>query len=155
MLHRSVPALVAGWMILSVAATADEPKERTFIDPAKAGPDFLIQGEYEGKIGADTVVGLQVVALGDGKFDAAMYAKGLPGSGADKTRVPLKGETKEGVTTFTGSGFSGPSRTASSPARSTTSSSSSNASSASRRRSAPSPRKEPSFSLTARIPTNG
>src|SRR5579871_5734404 len=106
MFRRSVPAVLAGWLILSIAAGADE-KERTFIDPAKAGPDFLVQGEYEGKIGDDTVAGLQVVALGDGKFDAAMYAKGLPGSGADKTRVPLKGETKDGVTAFTGTGFSG------------------------------------------------
>jgi hypothetical protein len=107
MLRRSALAILAGCLILSVAARADEPKERTFVDPAKAGPDFLIQGEYEGKIGADTVAGLQVIALGDGKFEAAMYAKGLPGSGADKTRVPLKGETKDGETNFTGNSFSG------------------------------------------------
>lgn len=107
MLRRSVLPVLAGCLLLSLAVLADEPKERTFTDPAKAGPDFLIQGEYEGKIGADTVAGLQVIALGDGKFDAVMYAKGLPGSGADKTRVPLKGETKDGVIAFTGNGFSG------------------------------------------------
>src|SRR5262249_534538 len=95
-------ALLLSLLLLLTAAAADEPKERSFTDGSKAGPDFLIQGEYEGKIGENTVAGLQVIALGDGKFDAVMYAKGLPGSGADKTRVPLKGETKDGITTFTG-----------------------------------------------------
>jgi hypothetical protein len=57
MVRHSVPALLAGWLIVSVAGGADEPPERAFIDPAKAGPDFLIQGEYAGKIGADTVAG--------------------------------------------------------------------------------------------------
>ena len=87
-------------------ANADEPPERTFIDPAKAGADYAIQGEYEGKIG-DSVAGLQVVALGKGAFDAVLFAKGLPGSGADLTRVPAHGETKEGVLKFAGEGLSG------------------------------------------------
>ena len=95
-----------------VAARADEPKERTFTDSAQAGPDYLIQGEYEGKIGGDTIGGLQVIALGDGTFDAVLFAKGLPGSGADKTRVPLHGENKAGVLTFTGENFSGTIRNA-------------------------------------------
>jgi len=104
----------AVWPLLSVsllvaipAHAADEKSERTFTDSAKAGPDFFIQGEYEGKIGENTIAGLQIIALGDGKFDAVLYAKGLPGSGADKTRVPVKGETREGMTTFTGNGFAG------------------------------------------------
>jgi hypothetical protein len=84
---------------------ADEPKVRTFIDPVQAGPDFLIQGEYEGRIGNDTIAGAQVIALGDGKFDAVLFAKGLPGSSADKTRLPVKGETKDGVPTFTAEKF--------------------------------------------------
>lgn len=107
MLRRTLATLLAGWLVLSVAHSADDPKPRVTTDPAKAGPDFLIQGEYEGKIGNDNVAGVQVIALGDGKFDAVMYAKGLPGSGADKTRVPLKSETKDGVLTFTGNNFAG------------------------------------------------
>src|SRR5262245_17380665 len=104
---RAVLVLLTSYLIFAVPGLADEPKERTFIDPAKAGPDFLIQGEYEGRIGDNSVAGLQVIALGDGKFDAVLYAKGLPGSGADKTRVPLKSEVRDGATTFTGNSFLG------------------------------------------------
>jgi hypothetical protein len=107
MLRRGHRPLSLLFLFLVSAAVADDPKERTFTDASKAGPDFLIQGEYEGKIGEQTVAGLQVIALGDGKFEAVLYAKGLPGSGADKTRVPLKGETKDGATVFTGMGFAG------------------------------------------------
>lgn len=98
--------LVAGSVLFS-GTLADEPKERAFTDAAKAGPDFLIQGEYEGKIGGDMVAGAQVIALGEGKFDAVLFAKGLPGGGADKTRVSLTGETKDGALAFTGLGFAG------------------------------------------------
>ncbi len=107
MLRRSVVAVLAGWLVLAAPLYGDEPKLRVTTNKAKAGPDFLIQGEYEGRIGNEAVAGVQVIALGDGKFDAVMYAKGLPGNGADKTRVPLKGETKDGVLTFTGNNFAG------------------------------------------------
>jgi hypothetical protein len=107
MLRRAAAPLLLLFLLLASATVADEPKERTFTDASKAGPDFLIQGEYEGKIGDNAIAGLQVIALGDAKFDAVMYAKGLPGSGADKTRVPLKGETKDGITTFSGLNFAG------------------------------------------------
>jgi hypothetical protein len=94
-----------GSSAFTFVAPADEPIGRTFIDPVQAGPDFLIQGEYEGRIGNDTIAGAQVIALGEGKFDAVLFAKGLPGSSADKTRLPVKGETKEGVPTFTADKF--------------------------------------------------
>ena len=51
--------------MLGDPADAQDAKPRTFTDPAQAGPDFLIQGEYEGKIGNDTVGGAQVIALGE------------------------------------------------------------------------------------------
>ncbi|MBI3860633.1 MAG: DUF1080 domain-containing protein, partial [Planctomycetia bacterium] len=94
-------------LIIPAIARADEPKQRTFIDPAQAGPDFLVQGEYEGRIGNDSVAGAQVIALGAGKFDAVLFAKGLPGSSADKTRLTVKGETKDGLPTFTADSFKG------------------------------------------------
>src|SRR5579872_5260758 len=98
--------LAFGFGLAQTAPAADE-KAPAFTDAAQAGPDFRIQGEYQGKIGADSFAGAQVIALGDAKFDAILFAKGLPGGGADKTRVPLKGETKNGTTSFTGLTFSG------------------------------------------------
>ena len=75
-------------------------------DPASAAkdPDFAIQGEYAttAEIGKEVGGhGLQVVALGDGKFQAALYKGGLPGSGAESNEfVLLKGETEGDKTTF-------------------------------------------------------
>jgi len=42
--------------------------------------DFDLQGEYLGKFG-DYKVGLNVIALGDGKFDFVAFVGGLPGDG--------------------------------------------------------------------------
>ncbi|MBX3443556.1 MAG: DUF1080 domain-containing protein [Planctomyces sp.] len=49
------------------------------VKAAQADPDFAVQGEYagEGK-------GVQVIALGGGKFRAVTYAGGLPGAGWDE-----------------------------------------------------------------------
>jgi 3-keto-disaccharide hydrolase len=89
---------------LSSALAAEKPAGDTFTDAAKAGPDFEVQGEYVGEIeeGGKKKAGAQVIALGDGKFEAVLYKGGLPGNGwkdgDDKTKI--QGETKEGVTTF-------------------------------------------------------
>lgn len=101
--------LCTSLMFATATAPAQEKKEppKSFLDGATAGPDFAIQGEYLGKIGDGTAVGAQVIALGDGKFDAILLAKGLPGAGWDKTKVPLSGVTKEGVVEFTGTNFKG------------------------------------------------
>ncbi|MGB7324828.1 MAG: family 16 glycoside hydrolase [Rubripirellula sp.] len=46
----------------------------------QADPDFKVQGEY---VGDQT--GMQVIAIGDGEFDAVIYEGGLPGAGAKPT----------------------------------------------------------------------
>ena len=60
------------------AAPAKPPAE-TFTDPAKAGQDYLDQGEYKNDWG-----GAQVIALGADKFRLVTYRGGLPGDGWDK-----------------------------------------------------------------------
>jgi hypothetical protein len=47
----------------------------TFTDPATAGFDFAVQGEYAGEDGA-----AQVIALGDGKFRIVGWTPALPGT---------------------------------------------------------------------------
>jgi hypothetical protein len=77
-------------------------KNEAFIDPANAGPDYAIQGEYLGKDVDGKVWGGQVIALGDSKFDAIGYAGGLPGEGWKRGDATHKatGEAKDGVATF-------------------------------------------------------
>ena len=84
-------------MLLAVGPIHAEPKveQKTWTDPQKAlveDPDFGIQGEY-GSAEAGAAVGVQVVALGDGKFDAYILEGGLPGLGwtTDKKRTALHG----------------------------------------------------------------
>lgn len=63
------------------AAPSDKP---AFTDPAEADADFTLQGEYAGTAtveGQRLRLGIQVVALGDGKFDVVAYPGGLPGDG--------------------------------------------------------------------------
>ena len=74
------------------------------VEDAKKDPDYAIQGEYEGPLGGQDDKqkwGLQVIALGDGKFRSVAYAGGLPGAGWDKTeKVEVEGSVKDGVATF-------------------------------------------------------
>ena len=74
-----------------------------FTDPDSAGPDFAVQGEYEGH-----ECGAQVIALGDGKFHIVGWNKGLPGAaeGVEKTAEVDAQRTGERIV-FDGSGWKG------------------------------------------------
>jgi hypothetical protein len=48
------------------------------VETAKQDPDFALQGEYR-----DSKRGLQLIARGDGEFEAVIYPGGLPGAGWD------------------------------------------------------------------------
>lgn len=69
-------------------------RRRAFLTPAKAGPDFLVQGEYTGEVhDGELKLGLQVIARGDGKFEAFAFPGGLPGAGwTGQTRIRAAGE---------------------------------------------------------------
>jgi 3-keto-disaccharide hydrolase len=89
-----------------VAATAVLLAVTTFAaaqpnSPAITDADFALQGEYAGLVdsrwGGSDVVGLQVVALGGGKFDAVAYRGGLPGAGWNRqTKCKLSGQVVNG-----------------------------------------------------------
>ena len=100
--------LLCSLFALAAISRGDESRMKvSFLDASKAGPDFAIQGEYEGTLGKQGKLGAQVIALGDGKFDAVLYETGLPGAGwSGASKIELKGETTK-VTRFEGNGFKG------------------------------------------------
>jgi hypothetical protein len=71
--------------LCALALAADKPA--VYIDPQKAAaadPDFALQGEYAGQV-KDDRFGVQVIALGNGKFHGVAYRGGLPGDGWDES----------------------------------------------------------------------
>lgn len=96
---------IAAFIALSVATFAAASNDR----------DYAIQGEYSGDLNVSAGPnlpafgakkhGIQVIALGDHKFRAAVYPGGLPSDGWDgKTKVEINGQTADGVTTLVGAG---------------------------------------------------
>jgi hypothetical protein len=107
MLYLRETMVVVAAMALAAGAAAQASKVKTaFLNPADAGPDFVVQGEYVGEVG-DAKYGAQVVARGDGKFEAWLLRGGLPGAGWDgKTRLRMSGATQDAVTKLQGEGLS-------------------------------------------------
>ena len=77
-------------------------KGEAVLDPAKAGPDFKIQGEYVGTHPEGDQIGLNIIALGDGKFRAVGFEGGLPGDGWTKEnpKHQFTVTTKDGMMVF-------------------------------------------------------
>jgi hypothetical protein len=101
--------VLLGWY--ASGGVADAAPAEAFTDAAKAGPDFAVQGEYQGTVKTpdqETQVGAQVIALGDGKFRGVFFIGGLPGDGwmRGDPQVAADSETVDGAITFTGEGGS-------------------------------------------------
>lgn len=112
-----VHRLFVGWCVVLAAAAISlaqdrppDPKQAA-VTPDEADADFKVQGEYTGELQTDegkVKFGVQVIALGGGKFHAVAYRGGLPGDGWDRQeRIEADGETMNGVTTFVGEKGSG------------------------------------------------
>lgn len=96
-------------LFVALAATFDAVcfgEGKGVLDPDKADADFKYQGEYLGEIDRDGVkltLGVQMVALGAGKFQGIGYFGGLPGEGwTGVDAIRAEGDIKEGgIVAFT------------------------------------------------------
>lgn len=107
---RLVVACAVAVLIASPCRLVAQDLKKGVTDLAHVGADFHLQGEYSGGIlfsdGWQRQVGLQVVALGDGNFEALWYQGGLPGNGYDgTTRRKLTGKTSGARTELTTDGL--------------------------------------------------
>ena len=102
--YLSVSSLIALLLLAGSSAVAAGP---TYTDPEKTDEDFAFQGEYVGELAIGDEkekFGLQVIALGKGKFKAVGYHGGLPGdgwNGEEPVRVEKIGERTGDTLTFT------------------------------------------------------
>jgi hypothetical protein len=75
-------ALSLGIATTAVAQPTKNKTKTAFTDPASAGIDFQLQGEYVGSLQTEQGwqrYGLQVIARGDGAFAGVLILGGLPG----------------------------------------------------------------------------
>lgn len=109
---RSLFSVILLSALVHGSCSGQEARPFVSSDPSHVDEDFAFQGEYAGLIlpddGRSSVyrnVGVQVVALGGGKFDAVYYDFGLPGAGWDRAeRIKLKGAVSDGNLELAGQG---------------------------------------------------
>lgn len=72
-----------------------------YTDPGSVDADFAYQGEYSGTLDDGQKLGIQVIALGEGKFQGVGFIGGLPGDGwTGEDRIRAEGELKEDAIRF-------------------------------------------------------
>jgi hypothetical protein len=81
-------------------APAKKTANPAYTDRKDAGPDFAVQGEYEGTY-PEGMLGAQVIAQGGGKFTIRFLPGGLPGAGWDgQNQIKVPAKTENGKTVF-------------------------------------------------------
>jgi hypothetical protein len=101
-MRLSPPSIVACLFATAVPLLAVDEGD-VFTEPAEAGQDFAVQGEYVGEGSA-----AQVVALGKGQFHIVGWTHGLPGVAYDAERKVEVDAQREGErVTFQGHGWKG------------------------------------------------
>jgi len=104
MIRTLVPALLVTVSVTGFAADAAGANRDLALDPAKAGPDFALQGEYEAAP-ADKL-GVQVIALGGETFRVCVEIGGLPGAGWDGMgKNEIEGKAEAGKLAVSGKGW--------------------------------------------------
>ncbi len=96
-------------MTVSTPASAQRTSDPAVTEIAAVDADFEFQGEFYGSIpsswGSQTV-GLQVIAQGEGAFDAVLYFGGLPGYGwTSGSKYKLSGERFGDYVDLRGNGY--------------------------------------------------
>lgn len=80
----AVLAVVALSLFVARSSAALGAEGEAFTNPQQAGVEHQLQGEYQGTLktaDGDRKVGVQIIALGDGMFEAVAHFGGLPGDG--------------------------------------------------------------------------
>lgn len=81
--------------VVGVGSASAQQKNPVYTDPAKAGFDWQIQGEYVGTM-AGKKLGAEVIARGFGKFDVNFLPGGLRGEGGEYARrIVAKGQREK------------------------------------------------------------
>ncbi len=88
-------SLIAFWS----PVWANSPR---YADPEHVDQDFAYQGEYAGPVVPEPLqLGVQVIAEGEGQFQAVAYQGGLPGDGWDRQPpVRARGQLQQGRVRF-------------------------------------------------------
>lgn len=98
-------------LLLLAAFASNGSAQQPALDAKQADADFPFQGEFAGAItvdGDEIKLGVQVIALGGGKFHAVGYMGGLPGDGWDGSdRREVDGELSGGAALFKVAGEAG------------------------------------------------
>jgi len=109
---RSTQAMAALSLFCALAGLACAAEGPAVTDASKAGPEFAIQGEYQGTLkldGKESKAGAQVYVWPErdgGPFIAVLYTGGLPGDGwkrGDEREKATKGKLEGETATITGS----------------------------------------------------